>query len=148
MSSSYELCRTGIELGGFELAAKLRELTSVMMVGQIDPFQYDELAALAREHANAETGPTDTNVLGALRTINAELAEIRRRLAALEEAGEEETIEYEYPEWERWDGQADSGYKFGDRVTHLGIRYVSSYVGLNVWEPGLLGTEALWTAVG
>ena len=80
--------------------------------------------------------------------INSELADVKARLVKLEEAGGEEVVEDEYPEWERWNGLPDSGYKFGDKVTHLGVKYISNFVGLNVWEPGLQGTEALWTVVG
>ena len=147
MNNIYELCKTSVELGGYVLSDKLRELTSIMLVGQIDPFEYDELTRLAQQYANAEVEPADTNILGALRTINEELTSIKSRLAKLEEANAETPVEDEYPAWERWNGNPDSGYKFGDKVTHLGVKYVSNYVGLNVWEPGLQGTEALWTKV-
>lgn len=147
MDSIFNLAKATIENGGFKLQDKLRELTSMMLVGQIDVGDYDTLARLATERADAETDPTDTNLLGALKTLNAKLADIEARLATLEEANGEEPVVYEYPEWERWNGLSDSGYKFGDRVTHLGIKYISNYTGLNVWEPGLLGTEALWSVV-
>lgn len=147
MVDIFALAKASIETVGFELADKLNELTAIMIVGQITPEEYEQLAELAREHANAEADPSETNVLGALRTIITEIESINARIAKLEAANEEAPVEYEYPEWEPWNGQADSGYSFGARVTRLGIRYVSNYVGLNVWEPGLLGTEALWTVV-
>lgn len=148
MVDIYSLIKTSIELGGFELSKKLRELTSIMIVGQIDPGEYEQLVELARQYANTETDPSDTNILGALRTINAELIDIKARLTALEEANGATSEEEEYPAWERWNGLPDSGYKFGDKVTHLGVKYISNFVGLNTWEPGLPGTEALWTVVG
>lgn len=147
MDSIFNLAKTSIEVGGFQLKDKLRELTSIMLVGQIDPIEYDELVRLAQEYANKETDPNETNILGALRTINAEIARINARLDALEEAKGEAPTEEAIPEWERWNGLPSSGYKFGDKVIHLGVVYVSNYTGLNVWEPGLLGTEALWTVV-
>lgn len=147
MDDIFNLIKTSIELGGFELKGKLRELTSIMIVGQIDPGEYEQLVELARKYANAEADPSDTNILGALRTINAELVDVKARLAALEEANGAAPEEEEYPAWERWNGLPDSGYKFGDKVTHLGVKYVSNYTGLNVWEPGVAGTEALWTVV-
>lgn len=147
MNSVYDLVKTSIMLGGFKLEEKLRELTSIMLVKQISVEEYEELASIAAKYANAETDPTNTNILGALKTINAELTNVKSRLAALEEANAVVPEEEEYPEWERWDGQPDSGYQFGAKVTHLGVKYVSNYVGLNVWEPGLQGTEALWTVV-
>ena len=147
MSSIYELARSTIEIGGFSLNDKLRELTSIMLAGQIEPEEYDELTRLAQEHANNDADAFNANLLGALRTLNAELVEVKARLAKLEEAGETPPAEEEYPEWERWNGQPDSGYPFGAKVSHLGAKYISNYVGLNVWEPGLTGTEMLWTKV-
>ena len=148
MNSVYDLAKTNIMLGGFKLEEKLRELTSIMLVKQISVEEYEELADVAAKYADAETSPNDTNILGALRTINAELVGIKARLADLEEANAVVPEEEEYPEWERWDGKPDSGYQFGAKVTHLGVKYISNFVGLNTWEPGLQGTEALWTVVG
>lgn len=147
MVSVYDLCKTTLQQGGFNLNEKLRELTSIMIVKQISIDEYEELAELARSNADVESNPNDTNVLGALQKINKALADIETRLKALETAGEEDVEEDVYPEWERWDGQPDSGYRFGDKVTHMGIKYVSNFVGLNTWEPGLQGTEALWAVV-
>ena len=147
MVDIFTLAKSTIELGGYELADKLNELTAIMIVGQIDPGEYQQLAELARKHANAETEPGETNILGALRTINAEIAKINARLDALEADNGEAPTEEVIPEWERWNGLPSSGYKFGDKVRHLGVVYVSNYTGLNVWEPGVQGTEALWTVV-
>ena len=147
MNNIYDLALATIKLGGYALKDKLRELTAIMLVGQINADEYNELTQLAQQYADAESEPSDANILGALRTINTELINIKARLSRLEEANAEAPAEDAYPEWERWDGQPDSGYAFGSKVTHLGARYVSSYAGLNVWEPGLPGTEALWTKV-
>lgn len=147
MNTIYELAQSSIKLGGFELANKLRELTSIMLVGQINPFEYDELSRMAVEYANPETTHTETNILGALRTLIGEIEDVKARLAKLEAANNEEPVVDEYPEWERWDGLPSSGYKFGDKVVHQGVKYISNYTGLNVWEPGLPGTEALWSVI-
>lgn len=147
MIDIFELAKSSIKNGGFQLNDKLRELTAIMIVGQIAADEYEELARLAQEYANQETDPTNTNILGALKTINTELVNIKARLDKLEEANNETPVKDEYPEWERWDGLPDSGYKFGDKVTHLGVKYVSNYIGINVWEPGLQGTESLWSVI-
>ena len=145
MNDIFTLAKETILNGGYNLGEKLRELTVIMIAGQISVDEYQALTQLAYEHAGSET--SETNVPNALRFLNTEIVEIKKRLAALEQAEEETPVEDAYPEWERWDGQPDSGYKFGDRVTHLGVKYISNYVGLNVWEPGLQGTEALWAKV-
>ena len=48
------------------------------------------------------------------------------------------------PEWEQPD--STNGYMTGDKVIHNGITY-ESLVDNNVWEPGAIGTEALWKEV-
>lgn len=147
MNSIYKLAEESIKIGGFVLADKLRQLTSIMLIGQIDAIEYDELVRLAQEYANPETEPGEANVLGALRTLNAELEAIKVRLTKLEAAGGEEPAEEEYPEWQRWNGLPSSGYQFGDKVIHQGVKYISNFTGLNVWEPGVQGTEALWSVI-
>lgn len=139
------LARDSILNGNYNLGEKLRELTAIMIVGQITVEEYQTLTQLAYEHADKDS--TQQNILSAFETINKELIEIKNRLAALETANNETPVEDEYPEWERWDGQPTSGYQFGDKVTHKGVKYISNYTGVNVWEPGVLGTETLWTVV-
>ena len=146
MMSVYDLIKESVKQGGFELDDKLRMLTSIMLVGQISVEEYEDLTELAAQYANGETEPSDNNILGALRTLNAEIESIKARLTSLEEANTEEPAE-EIPEWEHWNGLPTSGYKFGDKVVHQGIVYISNYVGLNVWQPGTQGTEALWSVV-
>lgn len=145
MNNIFNLCKEAILNGGYELGEKLRELTAIMIVGQISTDEYQVLTQLAYEYADKDS--TKANILSAFETINRELVEIKNRLAALETANNEPPVEDEYPAWERWDGTPDSGYKFGDKVTHNGVKYISNYTGLNVWEPGVLGTEALWIKV-
>ena len=145
MVDIFNLAKTSIEIGGYELNDKLNELTAIMIVGQITVEENQTLTQLAYEHADKDS--TQQNILSAFETINKELIEIKNRLAALETANNETPVEDEYPEWERWDGLPSSGYQFGDKVTHKGVKYISNYTGVNVWERGVLGTEALWTVV-
>lgn len=143
MNDIYTLAKVAIENGGYELGEKLRELTAVMLVGQISADEYDALVQLAYAHA----GETESgNLLSALSKFNARITALEARVAALEEAESADPAD-EYPEWERWNGLPDSGYTFGAKVTHNGVRYINSYTGLNVWEPGAIGTESLWTKV-
>ena len=45
--------------------------------------------------------------------------------------------------WERPD--STNGYKFGDKVTHIGFIWENTLQNMpNTWEPGAIGTEALW----
>ena len=51
----------------------------------------------------------------------------------------------EYPEWRQPQGAHDA-YGNGDKVSHNGKHWQSDVDG-NVWEPGAVGTEALWHEV-
>lgn len=54
----------------------------------------------------------------------------------------------EIPEWEQPVPGVFDGYEFGQRVTHIGKTWESTYKdGFNVWEPGAIGTETLWKEV-
>lgn len=48
------------------------------------------------------------------------------------------------PEWEQ--PGSTNGYSIGDKVTHNGKTW-ESLINNNVWEPGVVGTEALWKEV-
>lgn len=55
------------------------------------------------------------------------------------------TPEEGYGEWVQPD--STNGYSKGDRVSHNGKIWESIFDGSNVWEPGAVGTEALWKDV-
>ena len=48
------------------------------------------------------------------------------------------------PEWEQPD--STNPYKKGDKVTHNGKTWIS-LVDNNTWEPGVVGTEGVWSEV-
>lgn len=48
------------------------------------------------------------------------------------------------PEWEQPD--STNPYMKGDKVTHNGYTW-ESLIDSNVWEPGVVGTEAFWSKV-
>lgn len=51
----------------------------------------------------------------------------------------------EYPEWVQPTGAHDA-YNKGDKVTH-NEKHWESLIDANVWEPGGVGTESLWTEI-
>ena len=147
MVDIFTLAKSTIELGGYELADKLNELTAIMIVGQIDIGEYQQLAELARKHANPDAESSEVGVMRSLGTILEEIEAIKSRITKLEEANGEEVVEEVILDWEPWDPINNPGYKFGTKVRHFGIVYISDFVGNNTWEPGVLGTEAVWRVV-
>ena len=51
----------------------------------------------------------------------------------------------EYPEWVQPQGAHDA-YMKGDKVSHNEKHWISD-IDNNIWEPGTVGTEALWREV-
>ena len=66
MVDIFTLAKSTIELGGYELADKLNELTAIMIVGQIDIGEYQQLAELARKHANPDAESSEVGVMRSL----------------------------------------------------------------------------------
>lgn len=58
---------------------------------------------------------------------------------------EAELDTYRFPEWVQPTGAHDA-YKLGDKVSHNGKHWEST-ADNNVWEPGGIGTEMLWSMV-
>jgi hypothetical protein len=58
----------------------------------------------------------------------------------------------EFPDWVQPTGAHDA-YEYGEKVSHLlkedGTKrhWISTFKGANVWEPGSVGTEALWREI-
>ena len=48
----------------------------------------------------------------------------------------------EWPDWKQ--PESTNPYMKGDKVTHKGKKWISN-VDNNVWKPGAIGTEQLWT---
>lgn len=61
------------------------------------------------------------------------------------EAGTADTPADDVPDWVQ--PGSENGYELGARVRHNGKIWESTYDGKNVWEPGVVGTEALWKEV-
>lgn len=53
----------------------------------------------------------------------------------------------EIEEWRQPVPGEFDGYTQGQKVTHNGKTWESTFAGLNVWEPGAVGTETLWKEV-
>ena len=53
----------------------------------------------------------------------------------------------EVEEWRQPQPGIFDGYEHGQRVTWKGKTWESTYNGINVWEPGAPGSEALWKQV-
>jgi len=121
----------------YELRDILKKINTVWLKSYISKEEMEELEDLARENANAENSyaPLQEQINN---IYNVELADIKNRLAKLEqESGQEveeptEPVE-EYPAYVQPTGAHDA-YNEGDKITYNGKKYVCKMNGC-VWTP-------------
>lgn len=137
----YGILKTHIAAGGFKLSEVQHKVKKLYVLGDLTEEQTDELLALASQGVSAEAERPET--LQMLRSLADRVTALEKKLAGQEDSGEEQP---QYAAWKPWDGISQN-YQHGARVTHNGHVWESTYNGLNVWEPGAAGTEALWKDV-
>lgn len=133
----YNIIRNEIK-NGRKLTEVNRLINVALGAGTITDAQYRELRKEANDAADYNENQPD------LREMVLALA---ARVAALEaNAGittEPDEGGNSYEEWKPWDGISDK-YQIGAIVSHNGKTWESTFAGQNTWEPGTIGTEALW----
>lgn len=135
----YNIIRKEIK-DGRKLTEVYRLIDVALGAGTITDTQYTEL----RREANAAANPNENrpDLYDMVKALEA-------RVKALEEKEgvtvQPDTPEEggEYPAWKPWDGISQD-YQQGAIVTHNGKLWQSAFAGQNTWEPGTIGTEALW----
>ena len=137
----YELIKSIILAGGYKLEDIQHKAQKMYVLGAINESQMDELFALASAGVSTDAERPDT--LAMFQAMSQRIDALEERLAALE--GKEPEAD-EYEEWKPWDGVSNK-YQLGAIVTHNGKLWESTFNGQNVWEPGAVGTEALWKEV-
>lgn len=152
----YDMLKREISKGGYKLDEMIRRISVLYGAKQFDETSFHELMEAASANVNPDAG---FDTLSAFKAVNEKLEALEKRILELElrerNEGTEEAPDTEQPEgedvtiptyeeWQPWNGIPGSGYKKGTIVKHLGKFYESNFVGLNVWEPGLIGTETLW----
>lgn len=135
-----------IESGGYRLSDMLEKIDLLWGSGELNTADREELQALAKINLQPEQERPDLKEV--LQRLVEKYEALESRIAALEGAGNEEEPSDAYPVWHPWTGIPGSGYLKGQKVTHNGKIYENIYTGgENVWEPGALGTEALWQLI-
>ena len=129
----YEIIKSVITAGQYELTAMLKKIDTIWMQGGITDDQRTELIALARDKADPANSYAPwqeqiTNIYALLDTLTA-------RVTALENSGGEPEPEPddEWPEYVQPTGAHDA-YKTGDKVTWNGSHKICQMDGC-VWDP-------------
>lgn len=142
----YNIIKTEIK-NGRKLTEVNRLIDVALGAGTITDKQYSEL----RREANAAANP-DENRPDLYDMVKA----LEARVKALETFNgivpapelPEDGNQTEYETWQPWDGISNK-YQQGAIVYHPGTGklWESTFAGQNTWEPGTIGTEALWREV-
>jgi hypothetical protein len=141
----YIVLENAIKNSNFKLSVMTNKIDTFWAEGVLNDGERDSLKALMKQYLKPESQAPE--LLETYRRLEDKYAELEARVSALENnnSGTTEPVEpEEYPEWHPWTGVPGSGYRYGAKVTHKGVKYHSEFNGENVWEPGTLGTEALW----
>lgn len=128
----------------FKLLDVQRKIKELWATNDLTDTEKDELLAAAMEAANPEAERPEQQAM--LETLADRIAALEARVAALEAGGIEPEPDTEIPAWKPWDG-ISKDYQYGAKVTHNGKIWQSEFNGQNTWEPGVVGTEALWIEV-
>lgn len=133
----YNIIKTEIK-GGRKLPEVTRLIDIAMGAGKLTEAQFRELNEAALAAANPDENQPDLRQM---------VLALEQRVKALEEKNgttqPDAPEDGEYPAWKPWDG-ISKDYQQGAIVTHNGKLWQSAFAGQNTWEPGTIGTEALW----
>ena len=152
MAIAKSILENVIKSGKFDLARATELIETGYAEGAYTAEERAALLALRDQHLTAENQrPEVLEAMARLEaTMTGRLAALEARVAALESstggAGGDAPAET-IPAWHAWTGIPGSGYQKGDRVTHHGKIWESTFEGENVWEPDTFGTESLWIEV-
>lgn len=147
MITMYEIMRSKIANGNYKLHEVQTRIKRLFLLGDLTEEQLDELMAMAVNGASADAERPENEQL--IDVLAAKIADLEARVKVLESGGNSGTDDSEgeeqteYPEWKPWDG-ISKDYEYGAIVSHNGELWESIFNGQNVWEPGAVGTDALW----
>lgn len=125
-----------IQSGEYNLSDLTKKIDTLWLKSYLTDDERESLTKLAIEKANPDAG---------LPSFSERMAALEKRVSKLEGnlslGGDSGSSDW--PEWVQPTGAHDA-YAKGSQVTHNGERYVSQ-IDANVWEPGVFGSESLWT---
>ena len=125
-----------IQSGEYNLSDLTKKIDTLWLKSYLTDDERESLTKLAIEKANPDAG---------LPSFSERMAALEKRVSKLEGnlSSGGDSGSSDWPEWVRPTG-AHNAYAKGSQVTHNGKKYVSK-IDANVWEPGVIGSDFLWT---
>lgn len=140
----YKIIETAILTGGYDLQAMASKIDALYAADRLTADEWQKLRKLCLDHLKPED--TRPELQQQLEYLAARVTALEAKVEALEAGQSGETggeTGYEY--WQQPIAGLTDKYQQGAIVRHNGKLWLSTYNGQNVWEPGAVGTEALWT---
>ena len=135
----YEVFKSVITSGNYELSDMLTKIDTIWVQGQITDEQRTELINLARQNATPEQSyaPLAQQVNALFENVaelSASVLDLQNRVTKIEGTEPEPAPEpEEYPEYVQPTGAHDA-YNTGDKITYNGKKYICKMNGC-VWTP-------------
>ena len=125
-----------IQSGEYNLSDLTKKIDTLWLKSYLTDDERESLTKLAIEKASPDAG---------LPSFSERIAALEKRVSNLEGnlSSGGDSGSSDWPEWVQPTG-AHEAYAKGSQVTHNGEKYVSQ-IDANVWEPGMFGSESLWT---
>lgn len=140
----YKIIETAILTGGYDLQAMASKIDAMYAADRLTADEWQKLRKLCLDHLKPED--TRPELQQQLEYLAARVTALEAKVDALEAGQSGETGgEAVYEDWVQPIAGLTDKYQEGAIVRHNGKLWQSEYPGQNVWEPGVLGTEALWT---
>ena len=144
----YSVIKDVIENGNYQLVDISNKINKLWLEYQLTDDERDELLELANANINIDNEKPELQKQ--IEAVRDYVKTLELRIKALEEGQEiEPPIEEEYPAWVAYDGVANMGYDYGDKVSHNGFKWINMLQCMkNVWEPGATGIdERYWKKI-
>ena len=140
----YKIIETAILTGGYDLQAMASKIDALYAADRLTADEWQKLRKLCLDHLRP--GDTRPELQQQLEYLAARVTALEAQVAALEAGQPGETGgDADYEDWVQPIAGLTDKYQQGAIVRHNGKLWQSAYPGQNVWEPGAVGTEALWT---
>lgn len=135
----YRMVKSVISSGNYKLAEIQQRIKKLYVIGNLSEAEMDELIEMSQHNASADSERPD--MLNLIQSIDERLRIVEAQLVKQDDVVENVPATYET--WTPWDGISNK-YQPGDIVAHNDKLWESIHSGQNTWEPGVIGTEALW----
>lgn len=134
----YNILRGIIRSGNFKLDEMRHRIKQMQIMGDITEEQMYDLLEQANVKANVEGERPE--LIQLIRNLSDKVDQLAEEVARLRGEGVPDTDPEDVEVWTPWDGISNK-YQPGSIVMHNGVKWISTFQGQNVWEPGTVGAQ-------